>query len=322
MGSDLGDFLRQMPLGPVITFCASGILMVIALVAIIQARARKARETQQAQAPSYYTAPTADSDMADLPDLDMLTTTMPTPAAPVAVETAPPRPVRKGMYTVKLTDGSSTDAVEVMTILRDVVDGGLMVQMGDKIFRSLAGDDTQKNNFLKIMREVAVIVKAPGNAPAVMSQPEPESEPEALQPDEPEESNSLRDLVDPPQEPAQPATRNPAPLLPSTPLPGDLPKFKLDPLPAKKPGGILRRGKLEFEPVPELNIAGAIETYLQHKLQFTPEYAGRSIHVHAAPGGGVSIEVDGKFFEAVGDVDDLAVRQFLQATIQEWQQRN
>jgi hypothetical protein len=73
--------------------------------------------------------------------------------------------------------------------------------------------------------------------------------------------------------------------------------------------------------IPELDIAGAIETYLQHKLAQTPEYAGRKIHVHSAPGGGVRIQVDESFYDAVGDVTDAGVREFLSATIQEWQDR-
>ena len=80
--------------------------------------------------------------------------------------------------------------------------------------------------------------------------------------------------------------------------------------------------KSDLPPVPEINIAGAIETYLQHKKSLTPEYANRSIHIYPAPGGGVSIEVDGKYFEAVSDVTDADVREFLSETISEWQDRH
>jgi len=103
-------------------------------------------------------------------------------------------------------------------------------------------------------------------------------------------------------------------------LPGDLPSFKLDDNPMQK----LKRGQKpsEVAPVPEINIAGAIEAYLQHKLSITPEYAGRNIHIYPAPGGGVSIQVDGQFFEAVSDVSDPDVREFLSDTITEWQDRH
>jgi hypothetical protein len=102
-------------------------------------------------------------------------------------------------------------------------------------------------------------------------------------------------------------------------LPGDLPSFKLDDNPMPK----LKRGQRnDLPPVPEINIAGAIEAYLQHKISLTPDYAGRSIHIYPASGGGVSIEVDGKYFEAVSDVSDPVVREFLSDTISEWQDRH
>ena len=102
-------------------------------------------------------------------------------------------------------------------------------------------------------------------------------------------------------------------------LPGDLPSYKLDDNPVPK----LRRGqKANLEPVPEVNIAGAIEAYLQHKLQQSGDFAGRSIHIYPAPDGGISIEVDGQYFEAVGDVADSGVREFMTQSIQEWQERH
>jgi hypothetical protein len=107
-------------------------------------------------------------------------------------------------------------------------------------------------------------------------------------------------------------------------MPGDLPRFTLEeePQKIKTRGGLLGRTKTEFVPVPELNIAGAIEAYLQHKLQNTPDFVGRSIHVNPTEDGGVAIEVDGTHYEAVSDVTDDTVRNFLSTTIQEWQQRH
>jgi hypothetical protein len=88
-----------------------------------------------------------------------------------------------------------------------------------------------------------------------------------------------------------------------------------------KSRGAFRASKSEMPPIPELNIPAAIEAYLQYKKQFSPEYAQRSIHVLPAMGGGVRIEVDGTYYESVGDVADNDIRAFLQATIQEWQKR-
>ena len=102
------------------------------------------------------------------------------------------------------------------------------------------------------------------------------------------------------------------------PAPGDLPKFKMPDGPPVKP----KRGQRPVaEPIPEINIAASIEAFLQHKLSMTPQYATRSIHVRPASHGGVAIEVDGKFYESVGEVEDAAVRAFLSATIEEWQAR-
>ncbi len=231
----------------------------------------------------------------------------------------------------------------MVTILRDVVDGSLIVQMGDRAFRDLSRDETFRNNFLKVMREFSPVVK---NAP----RPEPKSTPDAAapapprpqayeaipqpeQPEAPEPSDedsaphSLRDLLVaeelPSDTPAAPPLAPPPPA-PGGIMPGDLPRFSLEDEPqvVKKRAGLLGRQKTEFVPVPELNLAEAIETYLQHKLNHTPQYEGRSIHVHSAPDGGVAIEVDGVFYDSVGDVTDADVRAFLSATIQEWQARN
>ena len=83
-----------------------------------------------------------------------------------------------------------------------------------------------------------------------------------------------------------------------------------------------RRGRRRHasEPIPEINIAAAIEAFLQYRLPTSP-LAGRSIHVLGAPGGGLNITVDGRAYEAVSEVDDGEVRAYLQAIIEEWQAR-
>ncbi len=352
MESGLDDFIRQVPTGPIVMLCVSGILMVIALVAIVRARTQRAKKASLAAsqaAPAYVTqtasqapayVPASRPVTSELPDLDMLIPASPQnnpPPAPAA-----PRAARKGTHSVTLNDGETTEAVEVMTILRDVVNGGLIVQIGDKSYRNLANDDSTKTSFMKIMRELAGVVKS-GPLPSqkveepvvkieepVVRSPQPDLTPSASF----DEAPSLRDLmsssededesdVEAPAVKPKPAYIPPPPTNPSGEMPGDLPKYKWDDkTPAPKKGGLFRRGKLDLEPVPELNIAAAIEAYLQHKLKYTPGYETRSIHVHPSPDGGVSIEVDGKFYDAVGDVAETDVREFLSATIQEWQQRN
>jgi hypothetical protein len=73
--------------------------------------------------------------------------------------------------------------------------------------------------------------------------------------------------------------------------------------------------------MPEINIASAIQAYLQHKLWQERAFPGRMIHVHSAPSGGVMIQVDNDYFESVGEVSDPAVREYIAAAIQEWQER-
>jgi hypothetical protein len=150
---------------------------------------------------------------------------------------------------------------------------------------------------------------APIDEPALsISEPEPPPPPDIPEPERPHPPASFGPVEAPP-----------APQKPAGPLPGDLPSFKLD----DNPLGKLRRlRKSEVKPVPEINLAGAIDAYLQYKLQNTPEYVERSIHILPASDGGVSIEVDGRYYDAVGDVADEAVRNFIGQAIEEWQERH
>lgn len=331
MSSDFSEFLNQgfiramLPLMCVIT-----LMLIGTIAAIVYLRRRK---TQQAPdnvtSPSYATASDYGAASHDMPDLNLLVNTPAPPSAPtvaaavpVAEAPAPIRAARKGTFTVVPKDGSSTEAVEVMTILRDVVDGKLIIQMGEKAYENINTDPEFKERFGKLMREVGQMVgkvtptpSQPVQAPTVV-EPEPPPTPDPLP--------TAGDLVQP-DEPA-PAPTPPAPKKVVVPpraagkLPGDLPSFKLDDNPMQK----LRRGQKasEVQPIPEINIAGAIEAYLQHKLSLTPEYADHSIHIYPAPGGGVKIEVDGTYFEAVSDVSDPTIRAFLSDTIAEWQDRH
>ena len=81
----------------------------------------------------------------------------------------------------------------------------------------------------------------------------------------------------------------------------------------------VKRSKAEAPP--QLDLAAAIETYLQYKLQHTPEYLGRDIHIHGTPTGAIRIQVDQNYYDFVDEVADAEVRDFLQSTIAEWQER-
>jgi hypothetical protein len=135
---------------------------------------------------------------------------------------------------------------------------------------------------------------------------------------EPLDLPDLDDLSSLPQAAPAPAPARSEPARAAIPLPGDLPRPGAAQI---RSGGFLRAARIEVEPAQEINIAAAIETYLQHKLWEERAFPGRAIHVHSAPGGGVMIQVDDLYYDSVGDVDDAEVRAYLAAAIQEWGDR-
>jgi hypothetical protein len=94
------------------------------------------------------------------------------------------------------------------------------------------------------------------------------------------------------------------------------------PQPAPEPRAPETRAPAPHTDTSPDDLAGQIDMFLQRKLQTEPELAARGIRIHSAAGGGVRIEVDGQFYESVGDVEDEAVRQYIQQTIAEWQASN
>ena len=317
---ELTGFLQQPFVGPVLgMLCVVSFLLIAVVATLVYVRRRKAQSAPVIPTASFATDTSISHDM---PDLDLLVNTagLVQPAAPVAAA-MPTRAVRKGTFVVAVNDGDATEAVEVMVILRDLVDGRLIVQMGDKAYQSVNNDADFKDRFNKIMRELAQVVTKPAAQAAPADLSEIETPPQV---DEPEPPPSPVDLMQPPTPAEQPPVPKPRPSAPPPPppsgvMPGDLPSFKLDDNPYERP----KRGqKREVKPVPELNIAGAIEAYLQYKLRNTPEYAGRSIHIYPSPDGGVSIEVEGRYYDAVGDIEDTEMREFIATAIQEWQDRH
>ena len=91
-------------------------------------------------------------------------------------------------------------------------------------------------------------------------------------------------------------------------LPGDLPSYKLDDLQVNiESRGAFRKAKVTVEEPPELNIADAIDAYLQHKLRYTPEMDGTKIGIMPSMSGGVRIVVNGQAYEAVDEVAEPVV---------------
>ena len=215
------------------------------------------------------------------------------PPTPITPPPAPPLRKQSLHSRVKLHTGLEIEAEELITVLRDPRDGRLVVQIDDVAYRTLVDTPEAKKKFVQVMKKLSEVVTKPDDDPPGIEKPVPIT---------PQPILAEKQPVSPPLPP-----------LPDGNMPGDLPKFRLE--------ENISIPKGEKADIPELNLASAIEAYLQHKLQYTPQYANRQIHVRSAPGGGVLVQVDANFYEAVSDVAETDVREFLQTTIQEWQKR-
>jgi len=284
-----GDFMSQLPTGLFATVCVAGLLLFGAFTWFAYFKPQMKRR-QQASA-------TGDTNSEDLPDIMSLLNNM--EDVPTQRQAAPAS-IQPGIYSVQLQSGETVEARQIVSILRDPRDERLIVHMEDMGYRTLANAPEVRKQFVKIMQELSQVITEPdedlpvANAPA----PEPvvpEPKPEVVKPKR---------------------TAPPPPVGSDGKMPGDLPTYKLEDsvVPTSS-------GKYQSVPMPELDIAASIEAYLQHKLNHTPEYNGREIHVHSAPGGGVRIQVDNSYFDAVSDVTDADIRSFLAETIEEWQER-
>lgn len=315
MEPGVSDFLQQIPLSLIVMFCGSALALLAALTFIVNARARRRANAVAGTSAALYSAPVNQSTSganADLPDLDSLVT-----GELPALEIPPPRPNRSGTYTVALADGEMLEAVDVLTVLRDVADGGLLIQIGEKIYRNppALADADFKRRFNTIVSELARNLsvtppRSPISAPPVESAVSASSG-EAVEgspAQAPYEMPTDADMLPP----RSTATTRAAP--------GDLPKFTLPQTPLQ-PKPLRRVPKPTNEPIPEIDVGGSVESYLQFKLEQSDEFAGRSIHIRPNPKGDLVIEVDGKFYESVADVEDVIAQAFLRAAIEEWQSR-
>lgn len=310
LGDELGGLIGQLPRGLIVITCGAGLLWLGLMVyfAVIRPARRRARSLTMSATPTpaYVGAPVTPPaspvptpvahDPMELPDLDLLTTghepdAVPAPATTTSTYRAAAAAARRlGSADVKLSDGSIIHAPEMLVILRDPRDQRPIIQLGDTGYKSLDESPAVRATLEKLLAE--------------LNQPMPQAQPRPATPETPR--------------PAAPISTPPPPT--GGAMPGDLPKYS-ELKDEVKSRGAFRQHKTEMPNIPELNIPAAIEAYLQYKKSFDPEYSKRNIHVHPAPGGGVRIEVDGMFYDSVGDVADPDVRAFLQSTIQEWQSR-
>ena len=90
--------------------------------------------------------------------------------------------------------------------------------------------------------------------------------------------------------------------------------------PATPPLPVVREAAAaEKQPDKPAGIAGQIEAILQAKLSQSGRFAGRNIHVIAAPTGGIIIQVDSQNYEGIGEVADPEVQVLLREVVQEWE---
>lgn len=187
-------------------------------------------------------------------------------------------------------DQPPADSVELLRVWRDVADGGLILEIAGQRFRTL--DELRsaefERRFVSVLREL-------NDLPS---------------------SRSLRAAAGGGEE--------------SKARQKDKEKDKGGPdtLPSMSPGAMLRQmrrvamGQVPdpVEQPPDLSIADQIEVLLQARLADHAEFAGRSIHVKPSFQGGVRIEVDGHYYDGVGEIDDEAVRSLLADVVRQWEQ--
>jgi len=220
---------------------------------------------------------------------------------------------------VRLSNGAITTAREILSVQRDLGDKRLLIQIGDVAYRTLSEDPDAREQFKRVMKELSGTIMKPDDAPpqaqatpasAQTPPPAPVAKPvsPAPTPAPVDDEDSAEDQTEEDKQPR---------------LPGDLPNMTL----AEEPDnykrtryGYVRVTKVDK--APEINIADAIEEYLQYKIDQLPQFQQRGIHIKSAATGGVRIELDGRSYDFVDEVPDANVRQLLQETIDEWQQRH
>jgi len=175
------------------------------------------------------------------------------------------------------------DAVEVMRVWRDLSDGSLIIEMGNQRYRSMA--EIQSPELVR--RFTAVIREL-----ATMV-------------------GNIRTSADLP----------PAP----SPAMGIMKPQAESPEPKSK--GLFQMGRSNKQQTAGAaqqpsGIANAVEEFLQFKLSTTPQFSMRSIHINPGRDQSVIIEVDGRTYDAIGDVEDPEVREFLSSMMQEWSARH
>ena len=206
-------------------------------------------------------------------------------------------------------------AVEVLRVLRDLADGSLLVEIGGQRYRNLTEitDREVGRRFLGNAQALAKFARVGEfEVPDSWAQPAIPPAPPPTPPSATPATPTAKEWQSAPQQP-----------LPSS-LAGSVSNRPGSEDDAPKRRGLLRFGIGDKEPpetyLPTLPMAEQIDEILQYRLTQNPDLAHRSIRVQSAPGGGVQIVVDGKSYDSVGDVEDDAAREFIKASIREWEE--
>ncbi|PJF41424.1 MAG: DHA2 family efflux MFS transporter permease subunit [Chloroflexi bacterium] len=78
----------------------------------------------------------------------------------LAAQPAPASPrLRPVTQPVRLVNGNTVDAIEIMTVMRDVKTGAYVVQLGEQAYDGLADIPRTKQDFMRVLRGVAKIVE-------------------------------------------------------------------------------------------------------------------------------------------------------------------
>jgi hypothetical protein len=77
-----------------------------------------------------------------------------------------------------------------------------------------------------------------------------------------------------------------------------------------------------LEPItepPKLTIVEQIDRILQKHLATDSRLAHRSIHLEQAPGGGLRIVVDGKYYQRPAEIEEKEIQLFIKMALKEWE---
>lgn len=243
---------------------------------------------------------------------------------------------------ITMSTGETVKATSLIDVMRDEATGQLLVKMDGVGYYQLADSPEMKKAFKQVMTELSGVIMQSGQKPtrsaakpaaksaAARSAEKPTYDDDLIDELRHQDygendyaDDNMEDEIGEPDPSMFMASYTPPPPIDSDGhLPGDLPSYKLDDLQVNiESRGAFRKAKVTVEEPPELNIADAIDAYLQHKLRYTPEMDGTRIGIMPSMSGGVRIVVNGQAYEAVDEIAEPRVRAFIQQAIAEWQER-